>query len=151
MINLRDIVAHLKTLDVDRETLIIFRDNGSDAPIIPEDNYGSSFPIKGKKGMYWEGGMRVPFIALGYPNSKHFKNYGLLHKTNRRLNGKYSRYLSHTCEINSIDIKDYTLEGHSLVKQFTAKEITKEPRNFKPLPSNTAQVILPRWLKKNGR
>ena len=34
------------------------------------------------------------------------------------------------CEINSIDIKDYTLEGHSLVKQFTAKKIIKEPRNF---------------------
>ncbi len=62
--SLGDIVAHVKNLGLGGNTLIIFLgDNGSDAPLESRDGYGSSSPLKGKKGKHWEGGMRVPFIA----------------------------------------------------------------------------------------
>jgi len=62
--SLGDIISHVKKLGLDDNTLILFMgDNGSDAPLPMEDNYGSSYPLKGKKAMHWEGGMRAPFIA----------------------------------------------------------------------------------------
>ena len=131
--SLGDIVAHLKALDVDRETLILFLgDNGSDAPITPEDHYGSSFPIKGKKGMHWEGGMRVPFIASWVTPSANAlqKQWPIAKNQSQTQMGSILDIFPTLCEINNIDIEDYDTEGHSLVKQFTAKENHKRTEEF---------------------
>jgi len=62
--SLGDILDHLEALGIADETLILFLgDNGSDAPLGPAHGHTSSFPLRGKKGTHYEGGMRVPFIA----------------------------------------------------------------------------------------
>ena len=42
---------------------ILLGDNGGDAPLGDERGYGSSAPLRGKKGTEFEGGMRVPFYS----------------------------------------------------------------------------------------
>lgn len=62
--SLGDIMDHLDSLGIARNTLIIFLgDNGSDAPLGEARGYGSAAPLRGKKGAEFEGGTRVPFIA----------------------------------------------------------------------------------------
>jgi len=71
------ILAKLKELNLDENTLIIFTsDNGpwieatryvgekpSDKPFIPLNHSGSALPLRGWKMSTWDGGCRVPFIA----------------------------------------------------------------------------------------
>jgi len=54
--SLGDLVAHLETLGVAEDTLIVFySDNGSDGP--------PNVPLRGIKGSRWMGGNRVPLIV----------------------------------------------------------------------------------------
>jgi arylsulfatase A-like enzyme len=65
--SLGDILAKLDSLDIADDTFVVFMsDNGGDAPI-PNDNrhpvISGNAPLRGKKAMRYEGGMRVPMIA----------------------------------------------------------------------------------------
>ena len=65
--SLGDILAKLEALGIADETFVIFiSDNGGDAPI-PNNNMNPAVsgnaPLRGKKGMRYEGAMRVPMIA----------------------------------------------------------------------------------------
>ena len=65
------IVAALRRLDLDRRTLVFFTSDNGPAPgnparIVdgkPRYSGGSAGPLRGHKGMTWEGGMREPAIA----------------------------------------------------------------------------------------
>ena len=62
--SLGDLMDKLVELGVAENTLILFLgDNGGDAPLGGAADYGSSAPLKGKKGSEFEGGVRIPFIA----------------------------------------------------------------------------------------
>ena len=62
--SLGDLMCHLESLGVAENTLIFFLgDNGSDAPLGDEKGHFSSYPLRGKKGTEYEGGMRTAFIV----------------------------------------------------------------------------------------
>ncbi|MDB4817611.1 sulfatase-like hydrolase/transferase, partial [Akkermansiaceae bacterium] len=62
--SLGDLLDHLNSLGVGEDTLVLFLgDNGGDAPLGGAHDYGSSAPLRGKKGAHYEGGTRAPFIA----------------------------------------------------------------------------------------
>lgn len=65
--SLGDILAKLDELGIAQNTFVIFlSDNGGDAPI-PNDNkkpiISGNAPLRGKKAMRYEGGIRIPMIA----------------------------------------------------------------------------------------
>ncbi len=55
-------MTNSKKLEIAENTLILFLgDNGGDAPLGDERGYGSSAPLRGKKGTEFEGGMACSF------------------------------------------------------------------------------------------
>ena len=88
--------------------------------------------------------MRVPFVASWVtPSGNTTKTMAYCTKSIQTQMGSILDIFPTLCKINSIDIKDFTLEGHSLVKQFTAKENDKRTEEFlNHYPTNTVQVIL---------
>ncbi len=57
-------MALLKELNLDDNTIVFFTsDNGPAMPIVGDDYFRSKGPLRGHKGNFYEGGIRVPMIA----------------------------------------------------------------------------------------
>ena len=50
------VLSKLKTLDLERDTLVVFTSDNGGTHVLQE-------PLRGKKGCYYEGGIRVPMIV----------------------------------------------------------------------------------------
>ena len=121
--SLGDIMQHIKNLGMGENTLILFLgDNGSDAPLIIEDDYSSSSPLKGKKGNHWEGGMRVPFIASWVsPNEKTFcqEKTPIARNAIQQQQGTIMDIFSTLCRVANVNSPEgYIIDGFDLQDQF---------------------------------
>jgi arylsulfatase A-like enzyme len=133
--SLGDIIAHVKSLGLGENTLILFLgDNGSDAPLEIIDDYSSSVPLKGKKGNNWEGGMRVPFIASWItPNEQ-----SSWQKTLPIPQGAIQVQMGSVLDlfptiVNLVNVSDprgHILDGFDLKKQLEGKRNKKRQNSF---------------------
>lgn len=133
--SLGDIIKHLKSLGLDKNTLILFLgDNGSDAPLPIENGYSSSAPLKGKKGNHWEGGMRVPFIASwATPDSDASWQIKLPIANNavQEQLGSVIDIFSTVCNLTNTSFSDeYITDGFNLKEQLEGKENSKRSELF---------------------
>lgn len=133
--SLGDIVKHVKELGLGENTLLLFMgDNGSDAPVSMQDHYGSSLPLKGKKGMHWEGGMRVPFIASWVTpddkNPSQLKTPIAQNKIQQQLGSILDIFptLGRAANINIPE--EHILDGHVLHDQFMGQQNKKRDERF---------------------
>ena len=116
-------------------TLIFFLgDNGGDAPLGDERGYGSSAPLRGKKGTEFEGGMRVPFI-VGWAKpekksavQKHLPiEAGGIQMQLGTIMDIYPTVLSVAgCEVP----QNYVIDGFDLKRQLSGKADRKRPESF---------------------
>ena len=133
--SLGDIMGQLEKLEIAENTLIFFLgDNGGDAPLGEERGYGSSAPLKGKKGTEFDGGMRVPFIVSW---AKPQKNNKLQKRLPIKAGGVqnqlgtimdiYPTVLSVVgCELPA----NYVIDGFDLKKQLSGKVNKKRSEMF---------------------
>ncbi|TRX60464.1 sulfatase [Carboxylicivirga sp. M1479] len=117
--SLGDIINHIKDLGLGKNTLVLFiGDNGSDAPIKKENGYSSSAPLKGKKAMCWEGGVRVPFIAAWLDQSHESswqKEYQIVPNSIQQQIGKITDIFPTICNIAGARIpKHHIIDGDDL-------------------------------------
>ena len=133
--SLGDIVQHVKDLGLGENTLILFLgDNGSDAPLPIEDDYSSSYPIRGKKGKHWEGGMRVPFIASWVlPNDKapcQEKTRIAQNRVQQQLGSIIDVYPT-LCQVANVSPPEgYVMDGFTLQHQFNDLQNEKRDELF---------------------
>ena len=130
--SLGDLMDHVAKKGVAENTLILFvGDNGSDAPLGPVHGYSSSAPLRGKKGTYYEGGMRVPFIAgWAKPGKKNAfpVAQGAIHDEQiGTVMDLYSTILETTGAKNP---EGHVVDGVSLIKQFSGKQNPERPDHF---------------------
>lgn len=133
--SLGDLVKQVKELGLGENTLLLFMgDNGSDAPVEMKDHYGSSLPLKGKKGMHWEGGMRVPFLAAWVtPNDKNSwqkKTPIAQNKIQAQAASILDIFptLGRLTELNMS--KEHILDGFMLQDQFIGQQNNKREEGF---------------------
>lgn len=133
--SLGDIMDQVEKLGVAEDTLIIFLgDNGSDAPLGDKYGHTSSAPLRGKKGTYYEGGMRVPFIAAwAKPNPENWWQkklpipQGVIQSQLGSVMDIYPTLLALTGIKNPAE---HIVDGFDLATQLEGMQNTSRPETF---------------------
>ncbi|MEK9983839.1 MAG: sulfatase [Opitutae bacterium] len=130
--SLGDLMDHVSSKGVAENTLVLFvGDNGSDAPLGSIHGYSSSAPLRGKKGTYYEGGMRVPFIA-GWTKTGKGNSFpvakGALH--NEQIGTVMDLYSTILETAGAKNPSDHVVDGISLLKQLSGKTNPDRPDHF---------------------
>lgn len=125
--SLGDLMDKLNEMGIAENTMIIFLgDNGSNAPLGGAADYGSSAPLKGKKGAEYEGGVRVPFIAAwAKPNdtNKFQKEYPVARNYVQTQMGTIMDIYPTVLSIAGVEApKGHVLDGSDLKKLFAGKK-----------------------------
>ena len=134
--SLGEIMDFLEEKGVAENTLIFFLgDNGSDAPLGDERSYGSSAPLRGKKGTEFEGGMRVPFIvAWAAPNGDRKSVQHLFPVPQGEVRTRLGTIMDIYPTIAAVagaDIPDsHPVDGHDLSRIITDGEDPHHPDTF---------------------
>ena len=129
--SLGDLMDHVAGKGEAENTLIMFvGDNGSDAPLGPVHGYSSSVPLRGKKGTYYEGGMRVPFIAgWAKPVRKILFPSQEIRFTTIRLEQLWI-FIRPFLKPRGKESSDHVVDGVSLLKQFSGKRNPDRSNHF---------------------
>jgi len=133
--SLNDVMDHLQELGIAENTLIIFLgDNGSDAPLGPDDQHNSSFPLRGKKATHFEGGIRAPFIAAwASPNPDNYWQQrlpiaqGVVQTQVGTVMDIYPTLLN---LVGQDTPDDYTIDGYDLATQLAGQANPDRPERF---------------------
>ena len=133
--SLGDLINKLEELGIAENTLILFLgDNGGDAPLGGPDDYGSSAPLRGKKGSEYEGGVRVPFIASWAKpdtNNKFQKKYPIANNAVQLQQGTVMDLYPTILSIAGVKAKkNYPLDGSDLKKLLQGKADKKHRDDF---------------------
>jgi arylsulfatase A-like enzyme len=133
--SLGDLMQYLEEQGIAENTLILFLgDNGGDAPLGGPSDYGSSAPLRGKKGSEYEGGVRVPFIAAwAKPDAKNKfqKKYPIAQNAVQLQQGTVMDLYPTILSVAHVKPpKHYALDGADLKKLFQGKEDKKHRDDF---------------------
>ena len=133
--SLGNLMEKLEELSIAENTLILFLgDNGGDAPLGGPADYGSSAPLRGKKGSEYEGGVRVPFIAAWAKpdsNNKFQKKYPIAQNAIQLQQGTVMDLYPTILSVAGINVpKNYPLDGSDLKKLFRGKADKKHRDDF---------------------
>ena len=133
--SLGDLMDKLEELGAAENTLILFLgDNGGDAPLGGPADYGSSAPLRGKKGSEYEGGVRVPFIASWAKpdtNNKFQKKYPIANNAIQFQQGTVMDLYPTILSVAGVKtLKNYPLDGSDLKKLLQGKAEKKHRDDF---------------------
>lgn len=133
--SLGDLMDKLDELGVAENTLIVFLgDNGGDAPLGGPADYGSSAPLKGKKGSEYEGGVRVPFIvswARPNPDNKFQQAYPVAHNAVQCQMGTVMDIYPTVLSAAGVEVPEgYVLDGADLKKLLAGKADKAHRKDF---------------------
>ena len=133
--SLGDLLDHLNALGVAEDTLVLFLgDNGGDAPLGGAHDYGSSAPLRGKKGAHYEGGTRAPFIAAWAkpnPANPHQKRLPISQGTTQTQLATVMDLFPTILNLVGQEIpKDHPIDAHDLKAQFNGTPNPDRPEIF---------------------
>ncbi|MDA8875883.1 sulfatase-like hydrolase/transferase [Akkermansiaceae bacterium] len=133
--SLGDLLDHLNSLGVGEDTLVLFLgDNGGDAPLGGAHDYGSSAPLRGKKGAHYEGGTRAPFIAAWAkpnPSNPHQKKLPIAQGVTQTQLATVMDLFPTILNLVGQEIpNDHPIDAHDLKAQFTGTPNPARPEIF---------------------
>lgn len=133
--SLGDLMDKLEQLGIAENTLIVFLgDNGGDAPLGEAADYGSSAPLRGKKGSEYEGGVRIPFIVgWAHPDAKNKfqKDFPIaINSVQTQMGTVMDIYPTLLAVAGVQSPKEHILDGSDLRKLLQAQKDRKHSQEF---------------------